>query len=215
MELCQLRGFLQVAQDGSVTRAAEALFLTQPAVTQQIRGLERETGVALFDRTGRGVRLTAAGEVLREYALRSLALLEEGRQAIADVEAGAAGRLSLGAGVTTSIFHLPRWLQRFQHAFPAVEVVVRTGRSREVAEWVRGRELELGIVTSPVKGAEFRVLHLFAEEIALVVPPEHPFAGGVMPVGSCPACRSSCFRPAVDSAAISTTNSLKPASLYK
>ena len=142
--------------------------------------------MALFDRTGRGVQLTAAGEVLRDYALRSLALLEESRQAIADVAAGASGRLTLGAGVTTSIFHLPHWLQTFQQAFPAVEVAVRTGRSREVAEWVRARELEVGIVTSPVEGAEFRIVRLFAEEIALIVPPDHPFAGGEMPAEELP-----------------------------
>src|SRR5919198_1283671 len=94
MELFQIRSFLKVAEEGSITRAAEALCLTQPAVTQHVRALERELGVALFDRTGRGVRLTAAGLALREYARRSLGLLGECRQAIADLAAGVPGGVS-------------------------------------------------------------------------------------------------------------------------
>src|SRR5947209_555463 len=107
VELFQLASFLKLAEAGSITPAAETLSLTQPAVTQHVRALERKLGVALFDRTGRGVRLTAAGAALRDYARRSLGLLDECRQVIADLEAGKVGRLVLGAGVTTSIFHLP------------------------------------------------------------------------------------------------------------
>lgn len=181
MEHTQLQSFLRVAEDGSVTRAAEALFVTQPAVTQQIRALERELGVALFDRTGRGVQLTAAGQVLRDYAQRSLALLDECRQVIADLETGKGGRLVLGTGVTTGIFHLPAWLQAFQQAYPAVEVVVRTGRSREVAEWVRERLIDLGLVTSPVENPDVHMTGLFEEEIVLVAPYGHPLADQPVP----------------------------------
>lgn len=170
MELFQLRSFLRVAETGSITRASEALFLTQPAVTQHVRALERELGVALFDRTGRGVQLTAAGEVLVEYAKRSLAALDEGRQVIADLESGAAGRLLLGAGVTTSIFNLPEWLRAFGQTYPGVDVVVRTGRSKEVAGWVLDREIDLGLVTSPVELRELTVIDLYDEEIVLVGP---------------------------------------------
>ena len=74
MELTHLHSFLRVADEGSVTRAAEGLHLTQPAVTQHVRALEREIGVPLFDRAGRGVQLTPAGEALRQYVQRSLAL---------------------------------------------------------------------------------------------------------------------------------------------
>src|SRR5688500_19308976 len=104
MELSHLRSFLRVAEERNITHAAEALFLTQPAVTQHVRALERELGVSLFDRTGRGVQMTPAGEALYGYAQRSLALLEEGRSVLSDLAQGAAGRLALGAGVTTSIF---------------------------------------------------------------------------------------------------------------
>lgn len=176
MELFQLHSFLKVAEEGSVTRAADALYLTQPAVTQHIRSLENELGVMLFDRTGRGVRLTEAGEAFREYVRRCLAVLDEGRVVVSDLQEGTIGKLIIGAGVTTSIFHLPQWLQDFRDDYPEVDVVVRTGRSREVVQWVMEREIDLGLVTSPVDHPDLEVMGLFDEEIVLVTPPEHPLA---------------------------------------
>lgn len=173
MELFQLRSFLEVAEVGSVTRAAESLCLTQPAVTQQIQGLERELGVRLFDRTGRGVRLTKAGEALRVHARQSLAILDDCRHAISDLEGGESGRLVIGAGVTTSIFHLPGWLRAFGERFPKVDVSVRTGRSREVAAMALDREIDLGLVTSPTEHKDLNVVALFEERIVLVAPPGH------------------------------------------
>jgi DNA-binding transcriptional LysR family regulator len=182
MELFQLRSFLRVAEEGSFTRAAEELYLTQPAVTQHVRALERELGVPLFDRTGRGAQLTPAGEALCRYARRSVALLAECRQVIADLESGAVGRLALGAGVTTSIFRLPNWLRAFGDAYPGVDVVVRTGRSREVAALALEREIDLGLVTSPVQHPDLRVAGLFEEEIVLVTPRGHPLADRRLPL---------------------------------
>ena len=170
MELFQLRSFLKVAEESSVTRAADALFLTQPAVTQHIQALERELGVPLFDRTGRGVQLTAAGTALREHARQSLAILDETRSVIADLELGKSGRLVLGAGVTTSIFQLPKWLGRYRERSPGVDVVVRTGRSREVVAFTLNREIDLGLVTSPVEHPDINVTGLYDEEIVLVAP---------------------------------------------
>jgi DNA-binding transcriptional LysR family regulator len=181
VEIHQLESFIRVADEGSITRAAEALHLSQPAVTNHIRALERELRAPLFDRTGRGVRLTAAGQALLEYARRSLGLLADGRRALLDMQEGAAGRLLLGVGVTTCIFHLPAWLRRFRETNPGVDVTVRTGRSREIAQLAVEREIDLGIVTSPVTQVELRVEGLFDEEIVLVTPPEHPLAGTVAP----------------------------------
>ena len=177
MELSQLESFLRVAEAGSVTRAADTLFLTQPGVTKQIRALERELGVVLFERTRRGMQLTPAGHALLDYARRSLGLLDECREVLQDLEAGAAGRLVVGAGVTTSIFHLPRWLRAFQGEHPGVDVVVRTGRSREVAALVLGREIDLGLITSPARHPDLVEVELYDEEIVLVTPRDHPLAG--------------------------------------
>ncbi len=172
MELSQLRSFLKIAEEGSVTRAAESLHLTQPAMTQHVRALEREAGAALFERTGRGMRLTGTGELLREYAQKALAAIEDGQRVIADEVHGHAGRLTLAAGVTTSIFHLPRWLQAFRKMHPGVDITVRTGRSMEVARMALDREIDLGLVTSPVPHPDLQSVPLFEEEIVLVAPPD-------------------------------------------
>jgi DNA-binding transcriptional LysR family regulator len=172
MELAQLRTFLKVAEHGSVTKAAAGLHLTQPAVTQHIRALERQFGTALFERTGRGMLLNGPGELLRDYARKALAAIEDGQQVIADIVQGRSGRLILAAGVTTSIFHLPRWLQSFREAHPDVDITVKTGRSREVARMALDREIDLGLVTSPVPHPDLEALPLFDEQIVLVGPPE-------------------------------------------
>lgn len=171
MELFQLRSFLKVAQEGSITRAAEGLFLTQPAVTQHIQSLEKELGASLLDRTGRGVQLTEAGHALADYARKSLSILDECKQVIADLGSCKAGTLIIGAGVTTSIFRLPRWLGIFRKNYPNVEMIVRTGRSKEVAAMALNREIDLGFVTSSVEHADLRITGLYDESIQLVVSP--------------------------------------------
>jgi len=177
MEMTQLRSFLRVADAGTITRAAELLYLTQPAVTQHIRALERELGAPLFERLGRGMRLTAAGRILREYARKSLAALEECRLVLGEWQSGETGQLTLGAGVTTSIFYLPKWLRLFKEAHPGVELIVRTGSSREIASLLLESEVDLGLITSPTDHPRIVLRSLFAEEIALVAPPDHPLAG--------------------------------------
>ena len=172
MELAQLRTFLKVAEEGSVTKAAGSLHLTQPAVTQHIRALERQFGTTLFERTGRGMLLNGPGELLRDYARKALAAIEDGQQVIADIVQGRSGRLILAAGVTTSIFHLPRWLKAFRKAHPDVDITVKTGGSREVARMALDREIDLGLVTSPVPHPDLEALPLFDEQIVLVGPPD-------------------------------------------
>jgi DNA-binding transcriptional LysR family regulator len=171
MELFQLRSFLKAAQEGSITRAAERLFLTQPAVTQHIQSLEKELGASLLDRTGRGVQLTEAGHALADYARKSIAILDECKQVIADLGSCKAGTLIIGAGVTTSIFRLPKWLGIFRKTYPDVEMIVRTGRSREVAAMALNREIDLGFVTSSVEHTDLRIIGLYDESIQLVVSP--------------------------------------------
>lgn len=186
MELYQLRSFLRVAEEGGLTRAAESLCLTQPAVTQHIQALERELGTPLFDRTGRGVRLTAPGEALVQHARQALAVLDEVRGVIADLQAGVRGRLVIGAGVTTSIFQLPDRLRVYREAFPLVDVVVRTGKSREVSAMVLGREVDLGLVTTSVEDESLAVVELYEEEIALVARSGHAKAIELADLGSAP-----------------------------
>ncbi len=171
MEISQLRSLLCVAENGSVSRAAEKVHLTQPSVTKQIQALEREFKTPLFDRTGRGVELTAAGAVLCGYARRSLALLDECQQVIADMEVGAIGEVVIGAGTTTSIFQLPTWIRLLKATLPQIDVVVRTGNSQEIVDLALQREVELGLVTTSVRHPDLHVTPLFEEEIVFVAAP--------------------------------------------
>jgi molybdate transport repressor ModE-like protein len=165
------RSFLEIARLGSVSAAARALGLTQPAVTKQIRALESALEATLLERQGRGVRLTAAGELLRDFGRRSAGLLDDFRTALAELERGESGKLAIGAGVTTCVQHLPPWLREFRRRYPGVDVSIRTGTSRDVETWVAGAEVDLGFLTSEPQRPELVVRRLFEEQIVLVVAP--------------------------------------------
>ena len=128
MDLGQLEAFVQVAKERSFSRAAEALFLTQPSVTARIQALERDLGERLFERSGRGVRLTEVGGCFLPHAERVLQALEEGRDAIDALRNLQSGTLVLAAATTVSTYILPGVLRTFRSRFPRVEVAVRTGR---------------------------------------------------------------------------------------
>lgn len=164
-----LASFLEVARTGSVGGAAVRLHLSQPAVSKQLRALERALGAPLVERQGRGIRLTEAGRLLADHAARAAALLDEGRALLDEIAGGHAGRLALGAGATTSILQLPAWLQRFRKERPGVDLVVQTGASQTVERWVLDREVDAGFVTSDTRHPELVVTRLFQEEIVLCV----------------------------------------------
>ena len=174
-----VRSFLEIARLGSVSLAARAVGLSQPAVTKQIRTLEAALGSALLERAGRGVRLTAAGALFADFARRSARVFEEFSQALAELTRGESGKLVLGAGVTTCVQHLPPWLREFRDRHPGIELSVSTGTSRAVEEWVVESDVDLGFVTSEPRHPELEVRHLFEEEIVLVVEPSAARRGPV------------------------------------
>lgn len=166
-----LRSFLQVAELGSVSAAAKALGLTQPAVTKQIRALEAALACGLLERAGRGIRLTSAGELLAEYGRRSVGVLSEFQQVLGELQQGKSGKLLIGAGVTTSVLLLPNWLRELGRRFPGIDVSVRTGTSHDVEAWVAAAEVDLGFITSEPRRGELLARPVFEEEIVLVVEP--------------------------------------------
>jgi DNA-binding transcriptional LysR family regulator len=176
VDLRQIETFCKVAEMKSFTRAADALFLTQPAVSQHIAALEKELGVQLFERSGRSVQLTHPGELFLNYAERVIHTLDEARRSLAEMGEGVRGRVVVGAGATTTIFNLPRALQALRETHPGIDVIVRTGASREVAELVLANEVDVGLITSPVEQNELTVIPLFEEQIVAVVGANHPFA---------------------------------------
>lgn len=176
MELYQLEAFEAIVLHGSFTKAAEALHLTQPAVTRQIASLEAELRTPLFDRLGRSVRMTTAGEALHRYAAHIVRLAHEARYAVADVNAGNAGRIALGASSTLATYVLPHLLRDFRHSHPRVEIAIQTGISAQILEQVRAGETDIALVTGDIQDALLVVSYLSDYETCVVVPPGHPLA---------------------------------------
>lgn len=177
MLIVQLEAFLAVAERRSVSRAAEALYLTQPALSARLRNLERELGVELFVRTPKGVRLTRAGHAFRPFAQRVLQALGEGRQLLAELASGDAGHLAVGAAPAASTYLLPGLVQRFQERYPNVQVSVRTGHSEEVLELVLREQVQLGLVRE-LTHPEVVTMPVFEDEVVLVARSDHPFSNG-------------------------------------
>ena len=175
MLLAQVEGFLEVARRGNVSRAAEAMFLTQPTLTARLHALEKELGEPLFARTRRGMRLTDAGRAFLPYAERAIRAVRDGRQALNDARSVSAGRLVLGAAPAVSTYVLPALLQRFAASYPRVEVAVRTGHSEDVLQMLLREEVQLALVRA-LRHREIESIPLYDEELVLVVPPGHPFA---------------------------------------
>ncbi len=185
MELHELRAFEAVAKHRSFTMAADSLFVTQPAVTRQIAALEAKLRTRLFERLGRTVRLTAAGEMLLGYSTEILRLSAEAETAICDVAIGAAGRLAVGASTTTATYVLPRFLSEFHQARPGVELSVHTGPSAKIAEMVVGGAVDIGVVTGFRRDSSLVEVPLADYATGVVVYPGHPLAAdGSRPIKS-------------------------------
>jgi DNA-binding transcriptional LysR family regulator len=174
IQLVQVEGFLEVARRGSVSRAAEALFITQPTLTARLQALERELGTSLFLRTSHGMRLTDAGRAWIPFAERALRALVDGRDALEQVMTASAGHLMLAAAPAVSTYVLPELLERFVQTHPRVEVSVRTGHSEDVVELVLRDEVQLGLGRK-IRHPEIELRPFHNEDLVLVCAPEHPF----------------------------------------
>lgn len=168
--------FRAVAQQLSFRKAAEVLFLTQPAVSLQVKALETDLGVQLFDRTGSRVALTAAGRVLLEYADRVHAMLSQAEQEIAALGGELAGQLALGASTTIAQYVLPRLLGEFLKGHPRVQPSLISGNTQRIVEAVAAREIALGFIEGPSRSKDVKEEAFFADEIVLVVPAAHEWA---------------------------------------
>jgi DNA-binding transcriptional LysR family regulator len=173
--LVHIEGFLEVARQGSVSRAAERLFVTQPTLTARLHALEREMGDRLFVRTRHGMRLTEAGRAFRPYAERAVRALRDGRRAIEEVGSGTSGQLLLAAAPAVSTYILPAVLERFVTAHPRVEVAVRTGHSEDVLQMVLRDEAQVGLGRA-LRHPDVELKPFYEEELVLVAAPEHPFS---------------------------------------
>ena len=176
MNLNQLRSFFLTARDKSVTKAAQSLYVTQPAVTMQIKSLEADLDLKLFTRHGKGFELTDAGRVLFGYAERVFEIVEEMEYVLkghADLSHG-----SLVIGTTRSFARhlMPRLLSKFQEQYPGVKVYLKVGSSTKVADSVMDYEYHLGVIGRIPFRSKLSVVPYSREEFCLVVPANHRFA---------------------------------------
>jgi DNA-binding transcriptional LysR family regulator len=174
IQLVQVEGFLEVARQGSVSRAAETLFITQPTLTARLQGLERELGTPLFLRTPHGMRLTDAGRAWIPFAERALRALVDGREALQQVLSASAGHLMIAAAPAVSTYVLPELLEQFVAVHPRVEVSVRTGHSEDVVELVLRDEVQIGLGRA-IRHPDLELRPFHTEELVLICAPDHPF----------------------------------------
>jgi len=172
MELHQLRYFSKVADLGSFTRAAEACFVAQPSLSQQIIKLEAELGRPLFERLGRRVLLTDAGRKLRPVAEQVLRLLDEVKGQVEDGED--AGRVIVGAPPTVVPYFLTRVLREFSGRFPRAQVEVVEDVTQAIVRKCLDCEIDLAVLPLPIESKDFTVETLFEEELLLLLPVGHP-----------------------------------------
>src|SRR5688572_2288839 len=177
MDTRQLAAFCAVVERKSFSQAAERLGVTQPAVSLQVRALEKRLGAQLLDRSGRRVEPTEAGLRLYRGAQRLLALEEQLLDEVAGESGGElTGELSLGASTGPAAIVVPLLLCEFQRANPAVKIALSVHDTHSVVELVAARELELGIVGAARRHRSVRFEPFFEDEVILVCPPGHPFA---------------------------------------
>src|SRR6201997_2146398 len=176
MELSHLEAFLVVAEERSFSRAALRLHRTQPAISQVIRKLEESVGETLFDRAARDGSLTAAGVLLRDYALRLMALRREATSALDELKSLERGQLQLAANEYTCMYLLPA-IDAFRREFPQVNVTVHRTLASRIPEELNLRAFEIGVISFRPDPAQFRTIAVYGDTLALIVCPNHPLAG--------------------------------------
>jgi DNA-binding transcriptional LysR family regulator len=176
MNLGHLAIFHAVAAAKSVSRGAERLMISQPAVSKQIKLLERSLGQALLDRLPRGVRLTAAGEVLAEYAARIFALEREADDALNQLKGLRRGRLAVCASTTIGVHMLPELFVRYRRLHPHVDLSMRIAASAEVGRRLLHRALDLGVTESAIEHRELDAAVFHTDRLVPIAPPGHHLA---------------------------------------
>ena len=176
MNLRQLHVFASVVKHMSVSLAAEELFITQPAVSQQIRGLEEQLGLKLFERTPNGLLLTEAGEAIHPHVLAILASQARIDNVVAEQRGATHGHLAVGANTTGGMYVVSPMLRAFRDAHPEAEIVLQVHSTDRICERILQNLLDVAVVTGPVEVGSVVVADLCEDELYLIVSPSHPFA---------------------------------------
>ncbi|GFN26741.1 LysR family transcriptional regulator [Achromobacter denitrificans] len=174
LNLDQLRTFALVAELGSFSAAAERSGVTQPAVSLQIRQLERRFGLKLVERVGRRAGLTAAGLELLEHVRVIDAALAQAELAMTAHASQVSGRIRLGTGATACTYLLPPLLADLRRRFPALDIVASTGNTADMLRGLENNTLDIGLVTLPAPGRMFEVTPVLEDEFVAIFPARDP-----------------------------------------
>ena len=171
LENFRLKVFRTVAEQLNFRKAAEHLFLTQPAVTLQIKALEDDLGVRLFDRAANSVALTPQGTLLLGYATKIATLVSEAEQELGAEDGKVSGELSLGVSTTIAQYVLPRLLGAFLDEHPRVQFSLHSGNTDEVVHLLLESKLSIGLIEGPARDRGIRTEHFMQDELVLITPP--------------------------------------------
>ena len=175
MELYSLQVFLTVANEKSFSRAAEKLLRTQPAVSLALQRLEQELGEKLIDRSGKDLILTDAGRTVIEYARRFESLQRELDNSLAELRDNSAGRLTIGANESTTIYLL-RHIEKYRELYPKVKVQVRRSLSSKIPTELLDGNLELGVISYDPTDKNLKSKVIYTDALAFIVSPRHRLA---------------------------------------
>jgi DNA-binding transcriptional LysR family regulator len=177
MDIQSIQAFLSVSETGSFSRAADALFLTQPAISKRIRSLEQSLGVALFDRIGKSVRLTEAGHALIPSCRRIIAEIAEGERIISNLRTTTSGVLSIATSHHIGLHRLPPVLRDYSKHYPEVELKLAFMDSEEACQQILNGETELAIVTLPDEdNNRLEMIPVWHDPLYVVVAKQNPLA---------------------------------------
>ncbi|MGW8248619.1 MAG: LysR family transcriptional regulator [Acidiferrobacterales bacterium] len=177
MDIAALKAFVAVAESGSFSRAAETVFLTQPAISKRIAALEAELGTNLFDRIGRKVQLTEAGKALLGRAHTILIEVEDARRSITNLSGEISGTLAMAASHHIGLHRLPNGLKAYNQRYPDVQLDLKFMDSEGACAAIEHGDLELGVVTLPEHAApELRTIKTWDDPLEIVVGVDHPLA---------------------------------------
>ncbi|MFF2888552.1 LysR family transcriptional regulator [Paenibacillus sp. NPDC057967] len=172
MDIRQLRYFIAIVEEGTVSAAAKRLHLSQPPLSQQLKAMEEELSTVLMERSGKYLKLTAAGKKLYDYALQMVELIEEAASEVKEVGQGSSGTLALGVN-TLSVAELPDLLHRFRETYPKAAYHIQQSESVRLCQLVRERAVELAFIRLPLDlGDDLAVHHLYSEPFYVVTSAE-------------------------------------------
>src|SRR5437763_5309199 len=175
MQLAQLHGLIEIARAGTIGRAAEQLFISQPALTARLKLLEDELGCELVTRGPAGSRLTDAGRALLPYAERAIAAIEEGAQRAREEAGGQSASLAIGAAPAVSAYVLPAVLRRLRETYPDAQLSVRSGHSEELLELVLRGDVQVGVMR-PLRHPDVTSVPVYEDRLILVTHRGHRFS---------------------------------------